>query len=612
MAEALEAVEAPVKTRRPSTVTDQSRIILGLAGGKNSGTQCADNFSLGKKISYAFFGTNVNVVERTVGGNTLEIPKEEGKTCVGVILLYTRINGVGHFISYLQINGVWYNGDNEYGYLRRLHEQDIEQLRFYVHYTGKKNLDLQATKYILFYIDTSKITGSRPKIDYSGYPCFGQTKNTCGPDSLQNILMLADGFYETFNEGIFQKNIASGASRGASGGASGSSESSNLSSFIDTQILARKKENHEFPEENKIAKEFVLNMIERFRTYGPKNNYTKMENNSPHYTLKRFVILNGIKRDSISCIFAISDDTIAFGLGNNIQIFFFDKEKREVLMELHGHTSMITSICLLPDRRIVSGSYDKTLRIWDPASGACLRVLEGHEIGILSVCALPDGRIVSGSFDNTLRIWNPNTGECLKVLKEHTGYVKGVSALPDGRIVSGSDDMTLRIWNPDTGASLHILKGHTWRVSSVCVLPDGRIVSGSTDNTLRVWDSATGKCLRVLEGHTHWIICVYPLVTSEGQCVVSGSYDNTLRIWNPDTGESQVISGPRDWGSHMCVLPDQRIAVATTDIVIVDLNFKGGARKYKCKTKRRKTKQRKTKRRRGNKLSKDRYSLIKR
>ena len=594
-----EAAEVPVKKRRPSTVTDQSTIALRLAGGKNFGSQCADNFSLGKKICHAFFDTNANVVQRTVEGNRLEIPKEEGKTCVGVIVLYTRFNGVGHFISYLQINGVWYNGDNEYGYLRKLHEQDIAQLRFYVHYTGKKNLDLKATNYILFYIDTSKITGTRPKIDYSGYPCFGQTKNTCGPDSLQSILMLADGFYETFNEGIFQKNIASGASGGASGGAG----SSNLSSFIDTQILAR-KQNHEFSEGNKTAKEFVLNMIERFRTYGPKNNYTKMENNSPHYTLKRFVILNEIKRDSISCITATSNDTIAFGLGDNIQRISVDNPELSI-PPLKGE--MISSICVLPDRRIVSGSYDTKLCVWDPATGARLQVLEGHTLGILSICALPDGRIVSGSFDETLRIWNPNTGECLHVLKGHTGYVKGVSALPDGRIVSGSDDMTLRIWDSDTGASLHVLKGHTWRVSSVCVLPDGRIVSGSTDNTLRIWDSATGECLRVLEGHTHWIICVYPLVTSEGQRVVSGSFDNTLRIWNPDTGESQVISGPRDWGSHMCVLPDQRIAIATTEIFILDLNFKGGARKYK-----RKTKRRKTKRRGKNKLSKDRYSLIKR
>jgi WD40 repeat protein len=62
----------------------------------------------------------------------------------------------------------------------------------------------------------------------------------------------------------------------------------------------------------------------------------------------------------------------------------------------------------------VSGSDDETLRVWDSASGACLRVLDGHTSVVSSVCALGDGRIVSGSWDNTLRVWDPVTYACLE------------------------------------------------------------------------------------------------------------------------------------------------------------------------------------------------------
>jgi WD40 repeat protein len=76
-------------------------------------------------------------------------------------------------------------------------------------------------------------------------------------------------------------------------------------------------------------------------------------------------------------------------------------------------------VAVLPDGRVVSGSDDKSLRVWDTASGACERVLEGHTGSVLSVAVLPDGRVVSGSFDNTPRVWDAASGACERVVK-HT------------------------------------------------------------------------------------------------------------------------------------------------------------------------------------------------
>jgi len=101
-------------------------------------------------------------------------------------------------------------------------------------------------------------------------------------------------------------------------------------------------------------------------------------------------------------------------------------------------------------RRIVSGSTDKTLRLWDAATGAPIGdPLRGHEEAVTSVVFSRDGRrIVSGSRDTTLRLWDAETGAPIgELMRGHDGGVRTVVFSPDGRrLVSGSDDRTLRFW----------------------------------------------------------------------------------------------------------------------------------------------------------------------
>jgi formylglycine-generating enzyme required for sulfatase activity len=106
----------------------------------------------------------------------------------------------------------------------------------------------------------------------------------------------------------------------------------------------------------------------------------------------------------------------------------------------------------------------------------------------------PDGkRIVSGSYDNTVKVWDAQTGQETLTLKIHSDDVTSVSFSPDGkRIVSGSYDNTVKVWDAQTGQETRTLKGHSDWVSSVSFSPDGkRIVSGSYDNTVKVWDLRT-------------------------------------------------------------------------------------------------------------------------
>jgi WD40 repeat protein len=112
--------------------------------------------------------------------------------------------------------------------------------------------------------------------------------------------------------------------------------------------------------------------------------------------------------------------------------------------------------------QIVSGSEDKTVRVWDASSRAELAVMCGHESAAASVAFSPDGdRIVSGGdWDRTVRLWDARTGAEISVLRGHEYRVKSVVFSPDGdRIVSGSWDKTVRIWAPRSSACLEVIQG---------------------------------------------------------------------------------------------------------------------------------------------------------
>ena len=129
-----------------------------------------------------------------------------------------------------------------------------------------------------------------------------------------------------------------------------------------------------------------------------------------------------------------------------------DYTKFQCLQNLMGHSDWVESVAYSPDgTKIISGSDDKTVKIWDANTGECLKTLEGHSNYVNSVAYSPDGsKIISGSNDDTVKIWDANTGQCLKTLEGHLDNVRSVAFSPDGtKIISGSDDKTVKIWGEE-------------------------------------------------------------------------------------------------------------------------------------------------------------------
>ena len=180
----------------------------------------------------------------------------------------------------------------------------------------------------------------------------------------------------------------------------------------------------------------------------------------------------------------------------NQQILMLDQFKGKTVRGFPGrHSSPVSSVAFSSDgRRIVSGSWDNTVKVWDAATGELSLTLKGHANCVECIALSTDGlRIVSGSRDKTINLWDAITGQKIMTVEGHTGGVYGVAFSPDGtQIASGSGDRSVKVWDASTGQETITLKGHTSKVTSVAFSPDGRrIVSGSDDKTIKVWDAMT-------------------------------------------------------------------------------------------------------------------------
>ena len=135
-------------------------------------------------------------------------------------------------------------------------------------------------------------------------------------------------------------------------------------------------------------------------------------------------------------------------------------------------------------------------------------LLKGHEGEVRDLAWSPDGAsLASGSDDKTVRVWDAATGIARHTLQGHRDWVRSVAWSPDGAsLASGSDDKTVRVWDAATGIARHTLQGHGNLVRSVAWSPDGAsLASGSYDKTVRVWDAATGIARHTLQGHGDWV-----------------------------------------------------------------------------------------------------------
>jgi WD40 repeat protein len=218
---------------------------------------------------------------------------------------------------------------------------------------------------------------------------------------------------------------------------------------------------------------------------------------------------------------------------------------REAFPALKGHGGRVYGVAFDPDGKLLASAEEKTVRIWDPATGKEVRVFEGHAGRVRCVAFSPDGKLLaSAAEDGTVRIWDAQTRrEALRVLKGRNVTVYGVAFSPDGKLLaSGAADQKVRLWNPATGQEiLPEPAGHGGAVRCVAFSPDGKLLaSSSEDGTVALRDPATGKeILPPLKGHT---TPVYGVTFSpDSRHLASAGHDGTVRVWKAATGREVLV-----------------------------------------------------------------------
>ncbi len=261
-----------------------------------------------------------------------------------------------------------------------------------------------------------------------------------------------------------------------------------------------------------------------------------------------------------------------------------------------AHPRHVITCLQFDEDKILTGSDDTYIHVYDTKTGKLRKRLEGHEGGVWAL-QYEGNVLVSGSTDRSVRVWDIEKGLCTQVFHGHTSTVRCLQILLpvdtgksfNGKpimipafplIITGSRDSQLRVWRlPEQGAKryiqtgppgndadcpyfIRVLGGHTHSVRAIAAFQD-ILVSGSYDCSVRVWKISTGETLHQLRGHGQKVYSVV-LDHMRRRCI-SGSMDNTVKIWSLDTGANLYTLEGHSSLVGLLDLRDGRLVSAAAD-----------------------------------------------
>ncbi|XP_021905476.1 DENN domain and WD repeat-containing protein SCD1 [Carica papaya] len=210
----------------------------------------------------------------------------------------------------------------------------------------------------------------------------------------------------------------------------------------------------------------------------------------------------------------------------------------ELRATLKGHTRTIRAIS--SDRgKVVSGSDDQSVIVWDKQTSQLLEELKGHDPQISCVRMLSGERVLTAAHDGTVKMWDVRTDTCVATVGRCSSAVLCMEYDDSSGILAAAGrDAVANIWDIRAGRQMHKLLGHTKWIRSIRMVGD-TVITGSDDWTARMWSVSQGTCDAVLACHAGPVLSVEYSILDRG--IITGSTDGLLRFWENEEGGIRCV-----------------------------------------------------------------------
>jgi WD40 repeat protein len=208
----------------------------------------------------------------------------------------------------------------------------------------------------------------------------------------------------------------------------------------------------------------------------------------------------------------------------------------------------VTTVALSPDGKLLAtcSNLDKTVRLWDTATGREVRRLDGHATGVDEVTFSPDGKLLaSAAYDQPVLLWEVATGRLAQKLADHACLGPYIRFADDSKtIATAAQESSVGLWDCATGKLIRELAAPPNGIASMLTFNDGRLLAfergdpeEAGETTVALWDLTANRVVRRFTGHRGLVNGL--ALSADGRSVASRGSDRTIRVWEVATGQER-------------------------------------------------------------------------